>query len=345
MVPAPVSGKMSAQEDAASHALARQLAQEEARSPVKRDRKGGSKVEAIDLCTPEESGRKRAWTTAPDAAERTPLGAARQQLTVATAPALCGQEGWTLPEQHENWTCGYANLGALLQCLASGGRQQLPTSTEPAALQALIERAWEEGFDPEGRAEFGGRLVGKRGKRGWIGTPEMAAVLWHLRVDALLVEVDNEQGAGRDSGNGVFEAVRACLAPGLGSGLRPSAAAAAAAAAPAAPARGDSVTSLPIILQGDGHSRTVLGLSGSSAASPHRPELVLSDPRHAAGVVRGEGLRKLDGKSYQLVVVRGDGQRRLSEAEARSRRGAPMAAALWRQGKWRTAAWCPLNFN
>ena len=323
---------MSAQDDAASHALALQLAHEEARSsPVKGGRKGGSKVEAIDLCTPEEPGRKRARTTAPDAAERTPLGAARQQLSVVTAPALCRQEGWTLPEQHENWTCGYANLGALLQCLASGGRQQLPTNTEPAALQALIERAWEEGFDPEGRAEFGGRLVGKRGKRGWIGTPEMAAALWHLRVDALLVEVDNEQGAGRDSGNGVFEAVRACLAPGRGQQPQPLS------------PHGESVTSLPIILQGDGHSRTVLGLSSSSATSPRRPELVLSDPRHAAGGVRGEALRQLDGKSYQLVVVRGDGQRRLSEAEARSRRGEPQAAALWRQGKWLTSDWCPLN--
>jgi hypothetical protein len=51
----------------------------------------------------------------------------------------------------------------------------------------------------------------------------------------------------------------------------------------------------------------------------------------------------LDGKSYQLVVVRGDGQRRLDEAEARRRRGVPQAAALWRQGKWLTSGWCPLN--
>ena len=215
------------QDDDASRALALQLAREEARSPAER----GSKAEAIDLCSPEEESRgKRARTTA----ERMPLGAARQQLSVATAPALCRQEGWTLPEQHEDWTCGYANLGALLQCLASGGRQHLPISTEPAALQALIERAWGEGFDPEGRAEFGGRLVGKRGKRGWIGTPEMAAVLWHLRVDALVVEVDNEQGAGRGSGNGVFEAVRACLAPARGQ----------------PPQHGEGVTALPIVLQG-----------------------------------------------------------------------------------------------
>ena len=310
------------QDEAASRALALQLAREEARSPVERGRKGGSKAEAIDLCTPEEDSRcKRARTTA----ERMPLGAARQQLSVATAPALCRQEGWTLPEQREDWTCGYANLGALLQCLASGGRQHLPTSTEPAALQALIERAWEEGFDPEGRAEFGGRLVGKRGKRGWIGTPEMAAALWHLRVDALVVEIDNEQGAGRGSGNGVFEAVRACLAPARGQPPQHG---------------GEAVTALPIVLQGDGHSRTVLGLSGSAANAPRGPELVLSDPKRG---VLGEAPRTLDGKSYQLVVVRGDGQRRLGEAEARRQRGVPQAAALWRQGKWLTSGWCPLN--
>ena len=42
------------QDEAASRALALQLAREEARSPVERGRKGGSKAEAIDLCTPEE---------------------------------------------------------------------------------------------------------------------------------------------------------------------------------------------------------------------------------------------------------------------------------------------------
>ena len=81
-------------------------------------------------------------------------------------------------------------------------------------------------------------------------------------------------------------------------------------------------------------------LSGSAANAPRGPELVLSDPK--LGVL-GEAPRALDGKSYQLVVVRGDGQRRLSEAEARRRRGVPQAAALWRQGKWLTSGWCPLN--
>ena len=275
-------------DDAASLALALRLAAEETRSPVKRSSKrgskGGSKVEAIDLCSPEEPSPKRARTAAPDTTERTPLGAARQQLSVKTAPALCRQEGWTLPVQHENWTCGYANLGALLECLASGGRQQLPTNTEPPALQALIERAWQEGFDPNGRAEFGGRLVGKRGRCGWIGAPEMAAALWHLRVDALVVEVDNEAGAGRNSGTGVFEAVQACLAPAREQQPLPP-------SPPQRPQRGGSVTSMPIILQGDGHSRTVLGLTGSSAAPVHRPELVLCDPRHKAGGVRCEQLR------------------------------------------------------
>jgi len=64
----------------------------------------------------------------------------------------------------------------------------------------------------------------------------------------------------------------------------------------------------------------------------------------AEGFPLGTNRRKLDGNSYQLVVVRGDGQRRLSEAEARSRRGEPRAAAMWRQGKWLTSEWCPLSF-
>ena len=207
---------MSAHGDAASLAFALQLAQEETHSPAKAA-KGHSKVEAIDLCTPDEPSPKRARrTNTPDAAEQATLGAVRQQLSVQNVPALSRQEGWTLPVQHENWTCGYANLGALLQSLARAGRQQLPTRTNPPALQALIERAWQEGFDPKGRAEFGGRLVGKRGRSGWIGAPEMVVALWHLRVDAILVEVKFEAGAGRCSGTGVFEAVQACLAPSRG---------------------------------------------------------------------------------------------------------------------------------
>ena len=38
----------------------------------------------------------------------------------------------------------------------------------------------------------------------------------------------------------------------------------------------------------------------------------------------------------QIHVAEGQG-------EARRRRGVPQAAALWRQGKWLTSGWCPLN--
>ncbi len=247
------------------------------------------------------------------------------QALVAFNPRLCALAS-VLPVQHEKWTCGYANLGALLQCITRAGRRDLPTQTEPAALQALVERAWREGFDPQSAAQFGGKLVGKRGRGGWIGTTEMAVVLWHLRVDAFIVEIVVEGGE-RRSGAPLLEAVQACLSPPRG-----------------APGGGGSfVTSLPIVLQQDKHSRTLLGVTATSPRGG--AELVLRDPNHTEGDVRTMAPSDFDGQAYQLIIVRGSGEHRLTDAEARRRQGEVNAGAIWRSGKWATVEWCPLRLR
>ena len=233
-----------------------------------------------------------------------------------SGPLLCGH-AHALAVQHEDWTCGYANLGALLQCLSQQGRDNLPAQTDPPSLQRLVESAWREGFDPYSAGQFNHKLVGKRGYHGWIGAPEMLAVLGHLRVDAMIIEIILERGdADRATGRAVYAAVAACLAQ---HGETPAA------------------TAFPIVLQGDGHSRSILGITPRSA-----PTLIVRDPRDRQGVVRCLAPGQFDGKQFQLVIVRS--ARKLSKAQAR-KRFHPQAAASWRSGRWRYSDWCKLRMG
>ena len=326
--------------DDASAALARKLAREEAAaasssSPPPKLATGIF----IDLCTPEAEERPAAAAATAAAAaaaappsrltllERGPQAVPALARVLATFEPCLAARAQALPVQYDSWTCGYANLGAMLRNIAQAGRHDLATDvargnvcrpTDVAALQALVESAWREGFDPASAVQFDRSLVGKRGRAGWIGAPEMVAVLWHLRVDAMIVEVVFERGdADQRSGSAVCEAVATCLKQQRGGS--------------------PAVTQLPIVLQGSSHSRTVLGVtSGTGAART----LVLRDPNDRdLGVVRCLSPSSLDGKPYQLVIVRST--RRLSETEARKRMGEPEAAALWRHGRWKASASCP----
>jgi hypothetical protein len=46
-------------------------------------------------------------------------------------------------------------------------------------VQGWIDEAWNEGFDPDGRAHFGGKIMG--GKK-WIGTSDVAAMFAYKGV-------------------------------------------------------------------------------------------------------------------------------------------------------------------
>ena len=288
----------------------------------------------IDLCAdgPVLPPAPAAATAPP---ERLALVERGDQLVPALAralspfqPCICAQ-AHTMPAQFTNWSCGYANLGAMVRNVARAGRHDLQDDVvargatcrraDVVTLQALVERAWNEGFDPEAAARYRGRLVGKRNRAGWIGAAETAAALWHLRIDALLVEVVVGHGdTERRSGGAICEAAAACL--GRRGGVPVPA-----------------VTQLPMVLQDEGHSRTILGVTEASGAAH---ALVVRDPSDSdLGVVRCVPPARLDGRSYQLVVVRGT--RRLGDAEASSRMGEPGAAARWRDGRWTATAWAP----
>ena len=69
------------------------------------------------------------------------------QLT-AFGPRVCA-DPVSMPRRHENWTCGYENLAALLRSMAARAIPGVPATTlSPRGLQAHVESAWRAGFDP-----------------------------------------------------------------------------------------------------------------------------------------------------------------------------------------------------
>lgn len=71
------------------------------------------------------------------------------------APLLC-EHDIAVPHQQTNWTCGYANLQALLGTLArfrTESERAEPLAEDVLTLQRQIEAAWKEGFDPISAAQ------------------------------------------------------------------------------------------------------------------------------------------------------------------------------------------------
>jgi len=83
------------------------------------------------------------------------------------------------PRQRTQWSCGHVNLGELLFLCGADSGSVRPGVEE---VQARVDEAHRDGFDPEGYAELG--LVA--GTRKWVGTSEAAAVLRHAGVAARL---------------------------------------------------------------------------------------------------------------------------------------------------------------
>ncbi|GBF94761.1 hypothetical protein Rsub_07644 [Raphidocelis subcapitata] len=106
---------------------------------------------------------------------------------------ICGHVAHLSRAQLDSgWGCGYRNLQMLASHLLArrpdvapvlfGGCGWLP---DLPSLQAWLEAAWEQGFDPPGRRQMGGHV---QGTRKWIGTPEVAALLRQFGIDARVVD-------------------------------------------------------------------------------------------------------------------------------------------------------------
>jgi len=112
--------------------------------------------------------------------------------------------------QGDKWSCGYRNLQMVLSSLlpllpashpyfagTCGGENgtdngnvngnahsRMPPSTV-LDIQVLLERAWKDGFDPEGSKHYQGKI---QGKSKWIGAVEVASLLTSLSVDCTVLQ-------------------------------------------------------------------------------------------------------------------------------------------------------------
>lgn len=97
----------------------------------------------------------------------------------------------------KGWGCGYRNFQMLLSCLVNdatylqvlfNGVNKIPSIKK---LQHLIERAWQAGYDPQGCAQLGGRVINTRK---WIGATEIVATLSSLRIKCQLLDFHAPSG-------------------------------------------------------------------------------------------------------------------------------------------------------
>ncbi|XP_033116097.1 zinc finger-containing ubiquitin peptidase 1-like, partial [Anneissia japonica] len=83
------------------------------------------------------------------------------------------------------WGCGYKNIQMLLAAMCNdpkfknsvfNGSTNMPSISK---IQQLIEKAWEEGYDEQGREQLGGKIYNTRK---WIGATEVMAFFTSLKV-------------------------------------------------------------------------------------------------------------------------------------------------------------------
>ena len=110
-------------------------------------------------------------------------------------------------QQSDRWSCGFRNVQMLLSALVpkltdlthpyyvylQDVYQQAETVTTDSPLvlpsieqlQNQLEECWKEGFDPEGSAHFGGKIIGKKSL---IGAVEVGFLLRYWNIDSCVVQ-------------------------------------------------------------------------------------------------------------------------------------------------------------
>uniref|UniRef100_A0A336LS84 Zinc finger-containing ubiquitin peptidase 1 n=1 Tax=Culicoides sonorensis TaxID=179676 RepID=A0A336LS84_CULSO len=196
----------------------------------------------------------------------------------------------------KGWGCGYRNLQMLLSSLLQNtlynealykawgnhgpARTAMPSISR---LQRMVEAAWAQGFDVQGRDQLG-KLYNTRK---WIGATEIVTVLSWLRIDSQLVDFHRPtsiDGRHPELFNWVlhyFEEPRNHTPP--------------------------------LYLQHQGHSRTIIGIE----QRPSGLTLLVLDPSHGPRQVAALGTNQeslrlirrgpaaMRAPQYQIVAVRG----------------------------------------
>ncbi|KAG7356684.1 peptidase C78 family protein [Nitzschia inconspicua] len=102
-------------------------------------------------------------------------------------------------QQKDQWSCGIRNLQMLLSAILP----HLPAShtlfqhiplrqiaAVPTRLHLLkaLERAWNDGFDAKGAQHYDYTIAGKSGRSAHIGAIEVANIFWYFGLDATVVQ-------------------------------------------------------------------------------------------------------------------------------------------------------------
>ncbi|RUP45452.1 peptidase family C78-domain-containing protein [Jimgerdemannia flammicorona] len=166
------------------------------------------------------------------------------------------------------WGCGYRNCQMILSYIAAlpgvGGRLGIAGRVpDVAGLQAVLEEAWADGFDPTGAKQLKWRVVKTRR---WIGTTEVYAILTYLGVRCTVIDFHKPTGPTKFH-NLLFDWITAYFTPFTST---PTSALAALTVAHIRTTR-----RAPLYLQHQGHSRTCVGIERT--VSDER-NLILFDP-------------------------------------------------------------------
>ncbi|KAH6581829.1 hypothetical protein BASA61_003227 [Batrachochytrium salamandrivorans] len=99
--------------------------------------------------------------------------------------------------KRDNWSCGYRNLQMMLSivCTMPEFRQMHESfrlgTPDIKKIQEILHSAWQQGFDVEGAAQLGNHI---KGTRKWIGTTECATVLYYMNINAKIYDVHKPSG-------------------------------------------------------------------------------------------------------------------------------------------------------
>ncbi len=216
--------------------------------------------------------------------------------------------------QNDKWSCGYRNLQMMLSSVLPHlsrdhafyqkvpHRQDQVTIPSLRQIQRNLEQAWREGFDPRGAAHYRNQLYGKSS---WIGALEVSSVLSYWGIESAVIQFIRCRES-RELLPRFFQAyfakcsrVRACpfCSNVEGDALHYAQhfLDSATTTCTSSSSRKCQCPSLPLYLQWEGHSVTVVGMQGEH-------DVLIYDPLKKQRPTR-LCVSKVIAKDTQVVLV------------------------------------------
>ncbi|NP_001086590.1 zinc finger containing ubiquitin peptidase 1 S homeolog [Xenopus laevis] len=216
---------------------------------------------------------------------------------------LCSQlDHFSNSSGDKGWGCGFRNFQMVLSSLLLNetynnclqAYRSIPCIPK---IQCMIEDAWKEGFDPQGASHFNGKL---QGTKAWIGACEIYGLLTSLDIKCRIIDFHQPSSPSGTHPLLFNWVLNYYASEGTGVG------------------KVVCTSKMPIYLQHQGHSRTIVGIEERKnktlcllifdpGCSSENMQKLLKQNVDGASL---KGLRKFVGslkhKQYQIVAV--DGQ-------------------------------------